>query len=69
MREQQRMEKSTKEETPLLLMRMALGLLDRSGESASATACHLRPQSTQRRERWSGVKAIGRVKALYKLAS
>ena len=41
MREQQRMEKSPKKETPLLLMRMALGLLDRSGDGASATACHL----------------------------
>lgn len=35
------MEQSSKEETPLLLMRRALELLDRSDEGASATACHL----------------------------
>ena len=35
------MEESSMEETPLLLMRMALGLLDKSGEGAVITACHL----------------------------
>ena len=41
MREQQMVEESMSAKTALSLMRMALGLLDRSGEGASATACHL----------------------------